>query len=57
MRPAIQDATALTGTVIGKLLPHVEHGVISAQAIATTAQVALNRFDTAASVHYRAFHT
>jgi len=31
-------------------------GVVEAQVIKRIVQVALNRFDTAASVHYQAFH-
>ena len=53
---AISDAAALTATVISKLAPLVQDGAISTNDIKTTAQVALNRFDSAASIHYLAFH-
>ena len=53
---ALSDASALTETVINKLLFNATAGVLEAAAIAQTVQVALNRFDKAASVHYQAFH-
>ena len=53
---ALSDASALTETVINKLLFNATDGVLEAPAIAQTVQVALNRFDKAASVHYQAFH-
>ena len=53
---ALSDASALTETVIAKLLFKATGGVLEAPAIAQTVQVALNRFDKAASVHYQAFH-
>ncbi len=53
---ALSDASALTETVINKLLFNATAGVLEAPAIAQTVQVALNRFDKAASVHYQAFH-
>lgn len=53
---ALEDASALTETVMNKLLFTATAGVLEAPAIARTVQVALNRFDTAASVHYQAFH-
>jgi transcriptional repressor NrdR len=56
-RPAaLSDASALTDTVIKKLLTQAKDGVIPVQAIASTVQTALARFDQAASVHYQAFH-
>jgi transcriptional repressor NrdR len=53
---AITDAGALSDTLIAKLLPQVQGGVVTTQAIAAAAQVALSRFDAAAAVHYQAFH-
>ncbi len=53
---AVEDARALTDTVIIKLRDQARDGVISKRGIAQVAQVALNRFDVAASVHYSAFH-
>lgn len=54
---ALDDAAGLTDTVIKKLLSQTEDGLLEAYQIAQTAQVALNRFDKAASVHYAAFHS
>ncbi len=53
---ALNDAEALTATVIAKLPPHVRGGTLDARDIARAAQVALNRFDKTASIHYQAFH-
>jgi transcriptional regulator NrdR family protein len=53
---ALTDAAGLTDTVIKKLGPEARGGVISRDAIVRTVQVALNRFDKAASTHYQAFH-
>jgi len=53
---ALADASALTETVMNKLLFTATGGVLEAPTIAQTVQVALNRFDKAASVHYQAFH-
>jgi transcriptional regulator NrdR family protein len=53
---ALKDAAALTATVIQKLRPKCINGQTTAQTIAQVSQVALNRFDQAASVHYEAHH-
>jgi transcriptional repressor NrdR len=53
---ALSDASALADTVIKKLLTIVNDGRLETQRIRTTVQVALNRFDQAASTHYAAFH-
>ncbi len=53
---ALHDAVALSDTIMKKLLSLVQNGRLEAQQIRTTAQVALNRFDQAASTHYAAFH-
>jgi transcriptional repressor NrdR len=50
------DASALTETVMKKLSAQVVDGVIDSRTVARIAQVALNRFDKAASVHYQVFH-
>lgn len=56
-RPAaLKDATALTETVIKKLQTKYVDGLIDSHTIAQVSQVALNRFDTAASVNYGANH-
>jgi transcriptional regulator NrdR family protein len=53
---ALKDAAALTRTIIQKLRPKFSDGLISSQTIAQVSQVALNRFDRAASVNYGAYH-
>jgi transcriptional regulator NrdR family protein len=53
---AIADAGGLADTIMAKLAPQVIDGQINSQSIIQTTQVALNRFDSAASMHYHAFH-
>ncbi|HVA11002.1 MAG TPA: hypothetical protein VNG32_02430 [Candidatus Dormibacteraeota bacterium] len=53
---ALSDARSLTETIINKLSARAIKGVLNSSDIALVAQVALNRFDKAASVHYLAFH-
>jgi len=53
---AVVDATELSRTLIKKLQPRFKDGLISSQTITQVAQVALNRFDKAASVSYEAHH-
>ena len=55
-KTALADAGALTETIIHKLSGRVSNGVIASREIVQLAQVALNRFDGAASVAYGAFH-
>ena len=53
---ALEDASGLTDTIIKKLSQDIQNGVLEMQTINQVTQVALNRFDKAASVHYQAFH-
>ncbi len=55
-KTALDDATALAETVIKKLAGSVRQGTIETAQIIQITQVALNRFDSAASVSYSAFH-
>lgn len=55
-KTAMGDSAALTDTVIRKIAGTVQEGVLEIDTILTATQVALNRFDKAASVHYQAFH-
>jgi transcriptional regulator NrdR family protein len=55
-KTALNDAGALADTVIKKLAGLVSGGKIESKAITQVVQVALNRFDKAASSHYQAFH-
>jgi transcriptional regulator NrdR family protein len=53
---ALGDAGGLTATIMQKLAGRITDGVVERVDIVQTVQVALNRFDRAASVHYQAFH-
>jgi len=55
-KAALSDAQGLTDTVIKKLLTQISDGVVDRAVVLQISQVALNRFDNAASVHYAAFH-
>lgn len=55
-KTAITDATALTGTILGRLYPHVQEAVIDRDEIVKATQETLNRFDKAAATSYAAFH-
>lgn len=55
-KTALTDATGLTQTIISKLRLQATNGQIDTATISQTVQVALNRFDRAASVHYEANH-
>lgn len=53
---ALSDAEGLMETVIRKLAQDSQDGCIEKGDIVRTVQVALNRFDSAASVYYSARH-
>lgn len=55
-KTALEDAKGLTETVISRLAGRLSGGALSRQDIIGVAQVALNRFDKSASVHYAAYH-
>ena len=55
-KSALADAGGLTETIMWKLAPLVSNGILSSRNIAQIVQVALNRFDSAASSAYQAFH-
>lgn len=55
-KAALSDAEALTETVIKKLHVYVRNGLLDSKDVARVAQVALNRFDKTASMHYAAYH-
>jgi len=54
---ALEDASGLTDTVIKQLMTHAKSSDLDIKLIQQITQVALNRFDKAASVHYQAFHS
>lgn len=53
---SLEDAAGLTDTVISKFRALAINGILTSKQITQTVQVALNRFDKAASVHYQANH-
>jgi transcriptional regulator NrdR family protein len=56
-KTALNDASALTDTIVGHLLPRIQNAALESITIAEEANKILKRFDKVASVHYRAFHT
>lgn len=56
-RPAsVDDAAALTQTVISELVRLQRNGLLSRHQVATTAHTVLSRFDTTAAAVYAALH-
>ena len=55
-KTALSDATALTDTVIIKVLGLISDGQIEASVITSQTSEILKRFDQAAAVHYAAYH-
>jgi len=53
---ALDDADALTSTIMGKLLQKAQNGLVNRSDIIKTTQEVLKRFDNPASVHYAAFY-
>jgi transcriptional repressor NrdR len=54
---AVGDAAALATTVTRALLSAAENGVVEVTNITAESYKVLNRFDTLAAAHYRAYHT
>ncbi len=55
-KTATMDASALTGTILSQLYPLIHEATIERDTIVEIAAATLDRFDTAAATHYRAFH-
>lgn len=56
-RPSIlTDAIGLTDTVVAQIYAQAESGSIATEHISRLCLTALEHFDEAAAVHYRAFH-
>ena len=54
---AVTDATALTDAIVAKLVRrNTGHGVINRNEIVETVIEALRHFDSAAQVHFAAYH-
>jgi transcriptional repressor NrdR len=54
---AVGDAAALATTVTRALLAAAENGVVEVTNITAESYKVLNRFDTLAAAHYRAYHS
>jgi len=55
-KTVLDDATALTDTIIYKLLPFMDEAILEKQTIISVTSDCLHRFDTVAATHYKAFH-
>lgn len=55
-KDACRDATALTATVISKLLKYIKSATLSQETITTTVTEVLKHFDKVAAVQYEAYH-
>lgn len=55
-RDAVTAGTALTSTITAKVLKTAQNACVTRQAIVEAVGEALAAFDSAASVHYRAYH-
>ncbi len=55
-KTASNDATALTATVIAKLLPSIKTATLLRSDIIKTTSDVLKRFDKTAAISYQAFH-
>jgi len=55
-KTALDDAIALTETIMAKLIRAAQEGAIAAETIAVAAQTVLGNFDQAAAVQYAAYH-
>jgi len=53
---AVTEATALTDTILSSLVLLAKDGLLRREDIIATCSTVLKRFDTAAAVHYAAFH-
>lgn len=53
---ALDDATALTDTIVGLLRQHATRGLLESHDIALTSHQVLKNFDKAAAVYYEARH-
>jgi transcriptional repressor NrdR len=55
-KTASEDATALTATIMGRLLPKIREAALERDDIVSSSAEVLGRFDKAAATHYSAFH-
>ena len=55
-KSALADATSLTDTVLGNLYSLTEQSILERDVIVTVVTTVLERFDSIAATHYKAFH-
>lgn len=55
-KTAMQDATELTKTIIGRLHPLISNAAINRDDLVKITAEILDRFDKVAATHYKAFH-
>lgn len=55
-KSALDDAKALTATIMSNVYAIAEDATVERDAIVTVATAVLERFDSVAATHYRAFH-
>lgn len=55
-KTALNDATALTDTVIAMLTQHISNACVGRGQIIDSTQLALKRFDKSAATYYAAYH-
>lgn len=54
---ALQDAEAITNTILGRLYKYIDAATVSREHIITATREVLARFDTVAAALYDAYHT
>lgn len=55
-KDAVEASTAVTATILGKLLHRVESASLERAQVISVATEVLKRFDKAAAVQYQAYH-
>ncbi|HTE58563.1 MAG TPA: hypothetical protein VK694_07535 [Verrucomicrobiae bacterium] len=55
-KTATEDASALTGTIMSHLYPHITDASLDREILVKTSTDVLGRFDKVAATHYQAFH-
>jgi transcriptional repressor NrdR len=55
-KTALNDATALTDTIVSHLLRHTQNAALKRDVIVSEVNKILKRFDKVAATHYQAFH-
>jgi transcriptional regulator NrdR family protein len=56
-KDALEDAEALTDTIVNRLVPTAKQSVITRGDVCTVAKHVLRRYDLAAATHFTAYHS